>query len=165
MKQTLTQFLVSIMEPKRRSNTIQHRGRIISVSPINIHIGTTVITPDGLGEIRMIIPNWISKKPELVDVYLYRGYRKRYNVLLLRQYVIYHKHLGGRFILLSPNNYRYIYKDKQIVDYRVTNRMYAQLTQTTKEHYTYVKTIHKQRGGLGFLRILDKFNLEIKKKN
>lgn len=154
---------MAIIRPPVATNSVIHEGHVVAVAPIELSVGSTVITPDGLGEVKVIIPDWVSKKPLHVDVMLYRGYIKRYRVMFIQQYVLLHKPTG-QFLKLSPSNYRYIYKHQQPVLYRVTNRMYAQMTTESKIEYGYVKTLNKQRGGLQCLRILAKNNLEIKKK-
>lgn len=159
----IAQFMALIMPPVEATNAKVHKGTVVSVAPIDLRVGLTVITPDGIGEIKSIIPDWESKKPKEVEVYLYRGYIKRHKVLNLQQYVVYHTPTG-QFIKLSPANYRYIYLHQQSVSYRVTNRLYAQLTEECKVEYAYVKTLHKQRGGLHCLKTLAKQNLEIKRK-
>lgn len=155
--------LLSIVRPVISTNRVVHKGTVVAVAPIDIKRGSTVITPDGLGEVTNIILDWVKRTPNWVDVRLYRGYVKRYNILYLQQYVIFHVPTQ-QFIKLSPNNFRYIYAHNQSVEYRVTNRLYAQLTEDTKEYYEYAKTLNKQRGGTRFLRILGNQNLEIKKK-
>lgn len=155
--------MARIMPSVESSNSKVHTGTVVSVAPIDLRIGVTITTPDGIGEIKTIIPDWVTKKPKIVEVTLYRGYIKRYNVLDLQQYVVYHKPTG-QFVKLSPANYRYIYLHQQPVSYRVTNRLYAQLTEECKIEYAYVKTLHKQRGGLHCLKTLAKQNLEIKRK-
>ena len=155
--------LISRISPLMSSNSIIHEGHVLTVAPVDLRIGQTVITPNGLGEIKFVILDWISSKPEYVDVLLYRGYIKRYKVFSLQQYVVLHKP-SGQFIKLSSANYRYIYMNRQPVNYRVTNRLYAQLTNESKTESAYVKTLNKQRGGLHCLRVLTKYNLEIKKK-
>lgn len=163
MARLIAQFMAFIHQNAVPSNAIIHQGTVVAISPIDLKIGATVITPDGLAEIKTIIPDWVTKKPKDVEVYLYRGYIKRHKVLDLQQYVVYHKPTG-QFIKLSPANYRYIYLHQQPVSYRVTNRLYAQLTEDCKTEYAYVKTLHKQRGGLHCLKTLAKQNLEIKRK-
>jgi hypothetical protein len=161
---TVGKFILNIVQkirPLVPSNKVVHKGRVIAVAPINIREGSTVITPDGIGEIRKIIPDWLSRKPFQADVYLYRGYPKRYRILNLQQYVILHKPTQ-QFILLSPNNYRYIEINEQSVEYRVTHRHYAQLTEDTKEHYEYAKSLNKTRYGIRFLRVLRNNNIELK---
>ena len=160
----LTLYLLEIIHPSRPSNQIIHAGKVITIAPIDVKKGSTVITPDGLAEVITIIPDWTTHKPDKVDVRLYKGYVKRYYYLSLQQYVIFHRPTQ-QFIKLSPNNYRYIYVENQPVEYRVTNRLYAQLTEDTKEVYEYAKTLNKQRGGSRFLKVLTKFNLEIKRKD
>lgn len=155
--------IVELFQPKVNTNSVVHKGQVISVAPIDIRKGQTVITPDGLAEIQTIIPDWITKKPIAVDVYLYRGFMKRFKVLSIQQYVVYH-YPTGQFVKLSPGNYRYIYKDHQSVEYRITNRCYAQMTDLSKTEYEYIKTLNKQRGGSRFLQILNNQNVEIKKK-
>jgi hypothetical protein len=159
-------FILSIIQrirPVVPPNKVVHVGRVVAVAPIDIREGSTVITPEGIGEIRRIIPDWTSKRPYQADVYLYRGYPKRYKIIHLQQYVIYHKPTN-QFIKLSPNNYRYIEVHEQDVEYRVTHRHYAQLTEETKKHYEYAKFLNKTKHGSKILRILRSQGLEIKKK-
>ncbi len=159
----ITLLLVEKLNPFIKSNKVIFDGKVLIVAPIDLKVGNTVITPNGIGEVKSILPDWVTKKPVSAEVYLYRGYVKTYRVLMLQQYVIFHQPTE-QFIKLSPSCYRYIYTHGQEVEYRVTNRLYAQLTEDTKVKYAYVKTLTKQRGGLHCLKTLAKYNLEIKKK-
>lgn len=156
-------WLIAKTNPLVATNSVEHTGNIIRVSVINLTEGMTVITPDGLGEVKVIVKDWLDSAPSSVSVMLYRGYVKIYKPLSLEQYVVFHKPTG-QFIRLSPSNYRYIYKFDQPITYRVTNRLYAQMTDESKAEYEYAKTLNKQRGGPQFLKTLDKYGLEIKKK-
>lgn len=140
-----------------------HKAQVLIVAPIVLRAGVTVITPDGIGEVTKVIADWETKKPSVVGVMLYRGYIKYYMPILLQQYVVFHKPME-QFILLSPNNYQYIGHIDQLIEYRITNRQYAQMTDKSKAEYAYVKTLIKQRGGPQFLKLISKQNLVIKRK-
>lgn len=155
--------IISKIHPKVSTNQKVHEGKVITVSPIDLREGLTVITPDGIGVVKTIIPDWVTKRPDKVDVLLFKGYIRRYKVLILQQYVVYHKPTE-QFIRLTPAHYAYIYRNEQYVEYRVTNRLYAQLTEESKSLYSYVKTLNRVRGGRRALNIINSQNLEIKKK-
>lgn len=156
--------IVNIITPYVPANMTAHKGRVKIVAPIGITIGATVITPDGLGEVVSIYKNYLTETPETVSVMLYRGYRKSYNILDLKQYVIYHW-LSNQFVKLTPAHYRYIYMDNQPVEYRVTTRLYAMLTEKSRENYSWIKTLNKHRHGHVLLNIVRKNNLIIKKED
>lgn len=158
----LTLKIVKLFKPTVSSNKIIYKGSIRIVFPINLTMGATVLTTDGIGTIVSLIPNWVSKTPEFAEVQLYRGYVRRYSIFDLNQYIVYHRPMN-QFILLSPADYRYILKDKQDIEYRVTLRKYARLTDDSKEDYSYIKTLSKTRYGIQALRLITRTNLIIKK--
>jgi hypothetical protein len=154
--------IINRIRPVVPANRIEYDGFIHTVAVIDLREGVTVVTPDGIGTIISIIPDWVTKKPQYAEVLLYRGYAKRYRVLLLQQYVVNHVK-SFQFHKLTPSNYIYVYKQKQAVTYRITNRQYAQMSDKSKKEYQYAKTLNKTSKGLRFLRILVNQNLEIHK--
>jgi hypothetical protein len=159
----IAQF-VQNLSPTLKVNMAIHYGLVIKRPLSRVTKGSTVITPDGLGEVLSIIPDWTSKNgktPSHVDVLLYRGYTKRYAIINLDMYFVLHN--TGKYLKLSPACYRYIYKQDQPVYYRVTKRQYAQMTDMSKAEYAYARTLNKQRGGPHMFKALSKFGLEIKK--
>lgn len=164
VKTDLVLRLVNTIRPVIPSNRVLYEGLVFTIAAVDKRKGATVVTPDGLGEIISLIPNFITKKPEFAEVYLYRGYIKRYKVLLLNQYAVMHKPTG-QFVLLSPTQYRYIYMQEQLIEYRITNRRYATLSDKSKAEYEYVNKLNKNRYGLHFLRSILRYNLVIKKKD
>ena len=143
------------------SNKVEFSGKVLLVSPISIKLNSTVITPDGIGEVRVLYR--VNGNLQKAEVYLYRGYIKSFRALDLLQYVVYHQQTK-QFILLSPIDYTYIYRENQPVEYRVTSKLYAHLTKKSKSEYEYVRSLNKTRYGTRFLRVLSNQNIEIKKK-
>ena len=139
-----------------------YTGNIKIVSPIELRIGSTVLTPDGIGIVTSFVENFGSK-PIKAEVLLYRKYKKLYYIIHLQQYVIFHK-FSNQFIRISPPDYRYIYNEDQEVEYRLTTRKYARLTEKSKNQYEYVKALSKTRYGLKSLRLISKYGIIIKKR-
>ena len=159
----ITLRLISIVRPMVKANQVVHYGTVKILFPINLKKGVTVVTKDNIGEVLSVITDYITKRPEFAEVYLYSGFVKRYRVNELNQYIIYHRNTE-QFVLLSPSDYRYIFENNQPISYRLTNRHYAKLTEETKEKYKHVKTFSKTKEGMKFLRLLTHQRLEIIKK-
>jgi hypothetical protein len=164
MRTIRVSYIVQNLYPTLKANMAVHHGLVIKRPLSNVTKGSTVLTPDGLGEVIGLIPDWTSsnsRTPSHADVLLYRGYTKRYHIISLEMYFILHN--TGKYLKLAPACYRYIYKQDQPVSYRVTKRQYAQMTDLSKAEYAYARTLNKQRGGPQVLKSLSKFGLEIKK--
>ena len=161
----IQQFLIRTKLRSRpgKSNKVIYQGEVYKNIAIDIRANMTVITPDGLGEIKTVIIDWASSRniPESVDVYLYAGYMKRYQVLTLSQLVI---KRNDKFVKLSPSCYRYFYENGQQIEYRVTKRNYAMLSDDCQHKYAHIKTISRSKGGQKFLKLIEVNNLEILKK-
>ena len=161
----IRQFLIRTqlrMRPEK-SNRVIYKGFLFKGTAIDIRENMCVITPDGIGEIKTVITDWSIKKnvPESIDVYLYSGFIKRYQVLTVSQLIVRH---GDKFIKLSPSCYRYFYTNGQPIEYRVTKRNYVMLTDDSKRKYSHIKTISKSKGGNKLLKLVQDNNLEILKK-
>jgi hypothetical protein len=168
MKSPIIQFLVTRFNSSSLpSNKVIREGFVYLSVITDVRTGVTVLTPDGLGEIRFLVPDWTITRKRIythAEVMLYRGYVKRYKIIELQQYTVCEKSTL-KFIKLSPQHYRYIIpgEKNQIVQFRLTKRNYAQLTPQCMKEYAYARILNKQRGGPAFLRYLSTHNLKIQK--
>lgn len=140
---------------RKRNRNKYFIGRIRLINPINLQPGSPVITPQGAGFIKSIY----NRRAE---VRLERKYNKSFNIEELKQYVVYN-HFYGRFVMISGHSYPYVYKDKQIIEYRLTMRDRAMLTDFSMDEYEHVKSFTKVRYGRSVLDSLEKKGYKLKR--
>ena len=147
-------------------NKNDYAAHIIKINPVNLRKGSTVVTPRGIGvviELFQSIWSTSKSKPEKVTVRLLRKYTKTFNTYELTQYAVLHKP-SSSFVLLSPQCYDYVGEERQFVNYRLTKRNYANLTEQCRDDFYHFCLFNKKRGGQSILRNLQSKNFIIKKK-
>lgn len=115
-----------------------YNGTVHEVPVIKVKAGIVVLTPQGLGTIKYIDNNQITCD-------LFKGYQKTFNSVDLRQYSI--VHTTGQIIPITPCDYKFLYGEGQSVQYRISNKCYAILTQDCKNHYEDIFHYNKTKYG------------------
>lgn len=144
---------------------VYHKGRVKLHYPIDLREGKAVSTKYGIGKIYKFYPD--NHKIN-VDMYTingkYKGYYKLLNVRDIAQLVVYHA-LTQQFVLVSPKDYVYILEDGQEIEYRITNRGFATLSDNYKYQMEHIKLFNEKRGGKSILKKLYKQGYIIAKIN
>lgn len=134
-----------------------YHGRAILVAPIELRKGLGVITPDGYGFVSSF---WNGSA--MVEVKLERQYTKSFPKHTLKQYVVKHG-LFNQLILVSAHCYKYLYEDGQPIEYRITTRKRAMLSDKSMSDYEHIEIFSKYRYGRGILSSLIKRGYKITK--
>ena len=151
-----THFITNIVTP---SNLRTYAGRVKETPLLVAKKGIVVITPNGLGTIRNVNMNTsISSKKVTVD--LYRGYPKDIPLIDIKQYVVLHTPTNQIFPIASTE-YRYIYTVDQPIEYRLSNRNLALLTDSCKKSLSNVYAWNKLKHGYIIINELKKKHIKL----
>lgn len=140
-----------------RSQSGYHHGNAILIAPVELRKGLGVITPEGYG----FVSN-LRNYGDMVEIHLERRYSKSFPKHVLKQYAVKHG-LFNQLLLVSAHCYKYLYYDGQPIEYRITTRKRAMLSDKSMEDYEYVKIFSKTRYGRGILSSLIKHGYKLTK--
>jgi len=155
----LIQLIKRKIKNYKKRNDKYYFGRVRTITPINLRKGSKVITPQGAGFVK---ETWGDNKAEIYLETKYRRYTKLFDIRELKQFVVYNPFFN-QTIEISAHSYPYIYRDKQPIEYRITTRGKAMLTDYSMEKYEFVKILTKIRYGRSVLDSLEKRGYKIKK--
>jgi len=136
-------------------------GKILPVEAISFKPGQRILTSEGIGTI--VGQNITLNNETEYIISLKKGNSfKRSKADELMQFAVYNDD-KKLFIRLSFSDYEYIVENNQAIIYRITNRNFAKMVSTDREHYEYAKIIHRTRNGLRIYREFKRKGYELRK--
>ena len=122
------------------------------------------LTEFGVGKIIKVIPgSKTSNGKHAIDVRIDKiGSTHRLEVKDLKEYVVYH---NNTFVPILPANYYSIGLDNQEIEYYITGKGYAKLTEECEKKYSFFTIFHKFKNGRSILLTLYKNRFKIVKQD
>jgi hypothetical protein len=161
---TVTKVLNIYNEDSDSNNVLYYKGNVRALYPIDLKVRSIVKTKYGIGRISSIIyrvdnNGYYTDVIQKINVDMLsnngksRGFSKLLNERDITQLLVYH-HPAKQFVRLTPKDYAYIIKENQEIEYRITNRKFAELSPASKAKYEYIKIFNDKRGGANILKAL-----------
>lgn len=132
-----------------------YMGSVSMLHPIQgLKPGNVVITPRGIGYVHTDFPlNSPKASRKYVEVWLKKRYYKAFKIEEVYQYYVYHA-LFDTYIPVLPSCYQYLILNGETIEYRITDRGFADLSPEEKNKRAYIPIFSAKRGGRTLLREL-----------
>jgi hypothetical protein len=140
----------------KHKNFAYYTGQISLLHPItDLLPGHIVVTPFGIGTVKYRFPIRGLKmfRNKMVEVWLKKKYYRAFSIEAVYQYFVYHP-LMDTHIPIMPDCYQYIIGEGDTVEYRITDRGYADLSDKEKHDREYVAIFSNKRGGRALMKEL-----------
>ena len=136
--------------------------RVINVT--KLIEGRILLTDFGIGKIIKVIPaNQNTTNKPRVDIRIDKiGSIHNLGIKDLKEYVVYH---NDKFVHILPANYYSIGLNNQSIEYYITKKGYAKLTEKCEGKYSYFPIFHKFKNGRSILLTLYKNRFKIVKQD
>ena len=164
IKYIIEDFLTNRCNRKRIQKKLAKKhyyfhGNISLLTPENNNtlIGSTIITPKGIGKAYFLYPN------EELGIEMQQPYGwTKFKFNQCYYYGVYNR-LLDKFIPLSPKCYTYIIDNRQSLFYRITKHGFAMLHDKYIKEHEHIHMFNSKRGGRSLLLHLKKEGYEITK--
>jgi len=151
----------SLLESSNKDSFVYYNSKITLLYPFKVEIGSVVVSKFGIGQIRRI---------EFTKAFVHmvtansrsRGYCKYLEIRDLSQMVIYHEP-SKQYIPVSPKDYVYIIDENQPIEYRITIRGLATISNKFKAELEPIKMFNSVREGHSLYKNLRKKGYVIRK--